>query len=245
MALATHFVITCEHAGNRIPSRYRPLFRGCAALLHSHRGYDKGAMSMAREMARTLAAPLFATTTSRLLVDLNRSVGHPHLYSEVTRRAPVAVRREILERHYLPYRSRAEAAIAAMLEQDGRVIHISSHSFTPVLDGEVRTADVGLLYDPSRPSEKELCSRWKANLEALAPGLAVRRNYPYTGKSDGFTAYLRRRFSDSVYTGIELEINQKHFIKGGQQWRQVRSAVLSSLHSAPNPKYQYATQHLS
>ena len=34
-----------------------------------------------------------------------------------------------------------------------RVIHISSHSFTPELDGKVRSADVGLLYHPGRHGE--------------------------------------------------------------------------------------------
>lgn len=230
MVATTRFLISCEHGGNRIPHRYRPLFRGFVSLLHSHRGYDRGAIGMARELACALAAPVFAATTSRLLIDLNRSVGHPHLYSDATRRAPAAVRREILEHYYLPYRSKVEAAIAEKVKQGSRVIHISSHSFTPVLDGEVRTADVGLLYDPSRAPERELCNRWQASLKTLAPDLVVRRNYPYTGKSDGFTAYLRRQFPASAYVGIELEINQKHAIKGGQPWRALRSSVLEALH---------------
>jgi len=29
-------LITCEHGGNRIPARYRPLFRGAGKLLDSH-----------------------------------------------------------------------------------------------------------------------------------------------------------------------------------------------------------------
>lgn len=232
MAATTRFLISCEHGGNRIPHRYRPLFRGFISLLHSHRGYDRGAMSMARELACALAAPLFAATTSRLLIDLNRSIGHPHLYSDATRSASAAVRREILEQYYLPYRNKVEAAIAEEVNQGSRVLHISSHSFTPVLDGEVRAADIGLLYDPSRAPERELCNRWQASLKTLAPDLVVRRNYPYTGKSDGFTAYLRRRFPASAYIGIELEINQKHVIKGGQPWRALRSSVLEALHKA-------------
>ena len=187
-------------------------------------------MSMARELAHALSAPVFAATTSRLLIDLNRSIGHPHLYSDATRHAPAAVRREILEHYYLSYRNKVEAAIAKEIHQGSRVIHISSHSFTPVLDGQVRTADIGLLYDPSRPTERELCGRWQASLRTLASDLVVRRNYPYTGKSDGFTAYLRRRFPASTYVGIELEINQKHAIKGGQSWRALRSSVLEALH---------------
>ena len=78
-------VITCEHGGNRIPSPYRDLFHAHQALLDSHRGFDPGALIMAKALATAFAAPLVASTVSRLLVDLNRSVGHPRLHYEATR----------------------------------------------------------------------------------------------------------------------------------------------------------------
>ncbi len=229
MSKPDHVLITCEHGGNRIPARYRPLFAGLEALLQTHRGYDPGALALARQMARALAAPLFVSTTSRLLIDLNRSIGHPRLYSEATRGVPARVRRDILESNYLTYRNQVEAHIADAIAHGSRVIHLSSHSFTPELDGAIRNADVGLLYDPARPGELELCRRWQTRLKARAPELDVRRNYPYTGKSDGFTAYLRRRFPADVYVGVELEINQKHVYKGGRQWHALRSQVIESL----------------
>lgn len=228
----THILISCEHGGNRIPRCYRPLFDGFEALLCSHRGYDKGALSMARELARTFSAPLYAGTTSRLLIDLNRSIGHPRLYSEISRNAPAAVRREILQRYYLPYRNKAETAIAGEIDHGNRVIHIASHSFTPVLDGQVRTADIGLLYDPSRAAELELCRSWLAGLKLRAPDLVMRRNYPYKGTDDGLTACLRRRFPASAYLGIELEINQRHVHAGGRQWRVLQRAVPEALRDA-------------
>ena len=180
MAKPEHYLITCEHGGNRIPPRYRPLFAGIEALLQTHRGYDPGALAVARELAKALAAPLFVSTISRLLVDLNRSIGHPRLYSEATRRAPVAVRREILEKYYLPYRNRVERYVGKR-SRGRRVIHLSSHSFTPVLDGAIRNADIGLLYDPARRGEMELCRCWQRRIRTLAPQLKVRRNYPYAG----------------------------------------------------------------
>ena len=75
------FLVTCEHGGNRIPSSLQPLFRGYRALLATHRGFDPGALVMARQLATAFAAPLVTSTTSRLVVDLNRSIGHPRLYS--------------------------------------------------------------------------------------------------------------------------------------------------------------------
>jgi predicted N-formylglutamate amidohydrolase len=222
-------LITCEHGGNRIPPRYRHLFRGHEQLLQTHRGYDAGGLTMAKDLAEAFKAPLFVATISRLLIDLNRSVGHPKLYSEATRPAPAEVRREILEAHYLPYRKQVEAHIAGEIAQGRRVIHISSHSFTPVLEGEVRNADIGLLYDPGRAAEARLCQGWQAALKTSTPESRVRRNYPYAGKADGFTAHLRRQFAEASYAGIDLEINQQHVLQGGHGWRRLRRAIIAAL----------------
>ena len=222
-------VITCEHGGNRIPAPYRALFEAHRALLETHRGYDPGALRMARDLAVAFAAPLVSSVVSRLLVDLNRSVGHPRLHLDVARDAPAALRRRILAEHYQPYRARAERAVARAIAEHGRVFHLSSHSFTPELNGRVRDADVGLLYDPARPGEVELCARWKAALNALAPGLSVRRNYPYAGKGDGLTSWFRRRLPPEAYVGVELEINQKHVFGALDAWTALRRVVVASL----------------
>lgn len=232
LSAADDFIlVTCEHGGNRIPSRYRHLFNGHAALLRSHRGYDAGALRFARELAGALPAPLLACTISRLLIDLNRSRGHPKLYSEATRGIAPDLRQEILSRYYLPYREDAEARIARAIAHGARVTHISCHSFTPELDGKVRTADLGLLYDPARAAEASLCRALRDALRAHAPALKVRLNYPYRGTADGFTVYLRKRFPAERYLGIELEINQAHVRKGGAHWHAMRDAITAGLQS--------------
>lgn len=226
------FLVTCEHGGNLIPAPYSSLFRGYRALLESHRGYDFGALVMARALARTLGARIDTATTSRLLVDLNRSIGHPRLFSDATGGAPERVREQIVAQYYLPYRTEVENFVRLSLSRGKRVIHISSHSFTPELDGKVRSADVGLLYDPRRRGEAALAARWKTSLASAAPALRVRRNYPYAGKGDGLTSYLRKRFPESSYVGIELEINQKIVVDGGRPWASLRGAVVESLRAA-------------
>src|SRR6185369_15267283 len=163
------WLVTCEHGGNRIPAPYQRLFRGQRALLDSHRGYDPGALVMAKALASTLRAPLVSATVSRLLVDLNRSIGHPQLFSAATRSAPAPLRAAIVDRHYRPYRAQVERLVGRSVSRGRRVIHISSHSFTPELDGRRRNADVGLLYDPGRHAESVLCARWQASLEICAP----------------------------------------------------------------------------
>ena len=232
MATTDAFLVTCEHGGNRIPASYRTLFHGHRELLDTHRGYDPGALLMARQLARALRAPLVTSTVSRLLIDLNRSVGHPHLFSDVTRGTPATVREGIVARHYLPYRGRVEQVVAGAVSRGRRVIHVSSHSFTPELFGKVRRADVGLLYDPRRRGEVRLCAQWKSVLAYMAPDLRVRRNYPYVGKGDGLTSYLRRRFPPAAYVGVEIEVNQRIVFAAGRRWSALRRLLVDTLHGA-------------
>ena len=226
------FIVTCEHGGNRIPALYRPLFQGQRRLLDSHRGYDPGALLMGATLARAFAAPLVSSTVSRLLVDLNRSIGHPRLFAPNVRALPTERRNTIIDRYYAPYRQRVEGLVAHSFARGRRVIHISSHSFTPVLDGAVRRADVGLLYDPARQGEAILCERWKHGLNETAPRLRVRRNYPYAGKGDGLTSYLRKRYSPHAYVGVELEVNQRIVFAAGLQWAALRRQIIESLLAA-------------
>ncbi len=201
-------VFTCEHGGNAVPGRWAPLFREHRDVLRTHRGHDIGAAVVAETMASALDAPLFVATTSRLLVDLNRSPRHPRRFSEVTRALPRAERDRIHREYYEPHRAAVEAAVRDALGRAPRVVHIGVHSFTPVLDGAVRRADVGFLYDPARRGERELCAAWKAAMKDAAPRCVVRQNYPYRGVSDGFTTALRKVHGASRYVGVEVEVNQ-------------------------------------
>ena len=67
------------------PRSTRACFAEATRVARVHRGYDAGALAMARDLAASLRAPLVASTVSRLLVDLNRSLGHPRAWSAATR----------------------------------------------------------------------------------------------------------------------------------------------------------------
>ena len=226
---ATTLVITCEHGGNRVPAPYRHLFCNCDTLLESHRGFDPGALIMATALAKNFGAPLLSSTVSRLVVDLNRSIGHRTLHMETIRKLSAAIRQEIIAHYYQPYRTKAERLVVRGIARRGRVIHLSCHSFTNNFNGVVRDADIGLLYDPARQGERAFCAAWKAVFKISAPDLVVRRNFPYEGRNDGFTSALRKKFPADVYLGIELELNQKHLLLPARQWTLLRESVISSL----------------
>ncbi len=204
-------VVTCEHGGNEVPPELAHLFASETGRLTGHRGFDAGALEMARAFAAAFDAPLFFSTVTRLVVDANRSEGHPKLFSRTTRPLSRDLRRDILTRYHQPLRRQTLAAVSAARAAGLPVIHLSSHSFVPVFRGRERTMDVGLLYDPGRTGERELCLAWKREIEAARPDLRVRRNAPYRGVSDGHVTALRKRFPQG-YLGLELEVNQRFFL---------------------------------
>ncbi|HXV13567.1 MAG TPA: N-formylglutamate amidohydrolase [Candidatus Krumholzibacteria bacterium] len=220
----TGIVVSCEHAGNRVPTAYRSLFRGHAGALKSHRGWDPGALDLARAVAFACHAPLLANTTTRLLVECNRSIGSAELFSEFTRDLDTSEHMRLLVTHYLPHRRAVDIAVRRALRRHERVVHIGVHTFTPVLGGKRRSADLGLLYDPSRRFEVEVAGALATSLRAFGPTLRVRRNYPYRGWTDGLTTTLRRRFSAQGYAGIEIEVNHA-LMRKPVVWKQVKRAL--------------------
>jgi predicted N-formylglutamate amidohydrolase len=225
-------LLTCEHGGQRVPASCAHLFRGARRLLESHRGWDPGALQLARQLARSLDAPLVAATLSRLVVDLNRSAGHPRLLSERTRLLTSAERYRLLARHYHPHRARVLDRLTRLQARGRRVVHVAVHSFTPVLDGVPRRADIGLLYDPRRREEAAFARRWSRALRAADPSLRVLANHPYRGDSDGLTTSLRKLHPETLYLGLELEVNQALLAAGPRRWREVRALLTATLRAA-------------
>jgi predicted N-formylglutamate amidohydrolase len=223
-------IFTCEHGGNLIPDQYQKIFKDYQEILKTHRGYDPGALNLAQHLGKTLKAPLFYSVISRLLVELNRSLHHPDLFSPMTKALSDAGKKNIIENYYLPYRLEVENKISEFISKPEEVLHISVHSFTPVLNGQERNCDIGLLYDPKKKAESNFCKAWKLKIVKEKPPLKTRFNYPYKGISDGFTTYLRKKFTEN-YIGLELEVNQKILLDSQEEVNQIISnSLLNVLH---------------
>lgn len=206
-------LITCEHASNAVPGRWRELFDGHEEVLDSHRGWDPGTRELGRTLAGRLGAPLLVSEATRLLIDLNRSAGHPRRFSEFTRTLSRSERAHIERELWLPH---WQAYRELLDESPGRVVHLACHSFTPVMDGRERRVEIGLLYDPSRQTEKRFCQRLRREIEARRPELRVRMNAPYRGTANGLGQQHRRLFPAERLISVELEVNQR--LVGGPHW---------------------------
>jgi predicted N-formylglutamate amidohydrolase len=214
------FLVTCEHGGNTIPRRYRYLF-DYTDILDTHRGYDPGALPLARKIAGFNTCDFQYETITRLLIEQNRSIGHASLFSSYSQQLSPKERDLLLEKYYKPYHQKIQSILQENHSKNQITIHLSIHSFTPVLDRVKRNADVGLLYDPSRKTERRVAMSLQKTIMEQIDGIRVRRNYPYKGISDGLTTWLRKKYSNDVYCGIEIEINQKHYLEKTKIWKQL------------------------
>ena len=220
MSRADYLIVSCEHGGNRIPPRFRALFS--ERFLSTHRGYDPGALELARDFAAASGAPFFYSTVSRLLVELNRPLGHPQGFHS---RVPQRMRDALLRRYYLPYWNTLEKNIRKAVRSGRRVLHLSVHSFTPRFRGVTRSTDIGLLFDPRRRLEAAACASWKKQIKGP---FVVRYNDPYDGVHPSVVQSMRERFPPRSYVGIQIEVNQKYARRGGSRWRALRKALVES-----------------
>ncbi len=200
-------IITCEHAGNDVPDEYQSLFKDVHSILQSHRGWDPGAIEIARLLVAKRNFSLFHSDVTRLLIETNRSIDHPELFSEFSQSLQEDIKEKIKQLYYFPYRNAVEARIQFLAKP---VLHLSIHTFTPVLNNATRSTDIGLLFDPSRKRESSFCMYLKGKLSITLPSFKIDFNQPYAGVDDGFTTYLRTKFADQDYAGIEIEVNQKY-----------------------------------
>lgn len=218
-------LITCEHGGNKVPQKYRYLFANNQSVLETHRGYDPGALEMAKTIVKHLQCPFVYESISRLLVEQNRSCHHKEIFSEYSLQLSESQRSDLIKHIYDPFHTKVDSYIATAVKKNKFVAHFSIHSFTPVLNGETRNADIGLLYDPSRKEELTIVDSIKSQLLEMIGGIKIRKNYPYRGNSDGQTTTLRKRYTEKQYSGIEIEINQKHFFKRSEIWKTLKTCL--------------------
>jgi len=223
-------ILTCEHAGNEVPDRYKFLFEGQTEVLETHRGWDPGAWKLAQYLSVYLNAPLFGCRTTRLLVEANRSSNSIELFSQFSDVLPKPDKENLIETIYKPYRNQIQHAIEDSLKP---ILHLSIHSFTPVWNNMTRSVDIGILFDPELPSEKMYADILHRELIKNLPSLTIRFNEPYKGTDDGITTWLRKYNTIDMYTGIELEVNQKFASELFVIQAQLAKSIRATLHQQP------------
>lgn len=222
-------VFTCEHASNHIPKSFHHQIN--QSILQTHNAYDLGASDMSMLFSQYFNQPVITGDISRLIVDLNRSIYRNKCFSDYTQTLTPAKKEVLLSQYYHPFREKTQQLIQEILnKQNHFVLHLSIHSFTPVLNNEIRKNDIGILYDPKRKNEKIFSHTLSNQIKNHSENsLSVRMNYPYLGTADGHTTALRKILTEK-YIGIELEVNQKLIDGNTQNFpHQLNKTLINSL----------------
>ena len=203
------FVLSCEHASNRLPLPIRP-----DALdppwLQTHWAYDIGAAELTREIVRNTGSVAVLARFSRLVVDANREPSDPSLivprvehhllgFNELLSSAERAQR---VETFHAPFHRAVDNLLEQRIPQGGDVALVSVHSFVPALYGLERELDIGVLFNPY----EAIARRIAHNLEAR--GLSTALNEPYSGRR-GLIYSAERHGLNHQVVYVELEVNQR------------------------------------
>ena len=176
------WLVTCDHATNRVPPEIMPLGLPDADMAR-HIAYDVGALGVSLALAEALDSPMVAANFSRLVIDPNRGEDDPTLLMRLydgsvipgNAAADAAEKMRRLDLFHRPYHTTFEA-----LALKARAI-CAVHSFTPQLKGRApRPWHVGILH----AEDTRLSDPLIASLSA-EPDLVVGRNEPYDGHLPG------------------------------------------------------------
>ncbi|MBD5782268.1 N-formylglutamate amidohydrolase [Pelagicoccus sp. NFK12] len=208
MSASYRFIVTAEHASPEIPAKHQSVLQEYASACELHQVYDPGTKAIAEELARRLDCPLQLGNYTRLLIDLNRSIGNSSQFSPPVFGLCETEKAKLIAEIFEPFRAAALQSIESAHHDGYTVVHLSIHSFTKTFKGQRREVDLGILYDDDRPAEKAFGKKLATFLRMVLPELNIRSNEPYLGKDDGHTTALRRRYPNNNYIGIEFEFSQ-------------------------------------
>ncbi len=224
----TVLVLSCEHAVDTIPDKYRDLFQKPLSSRLQKKAMDHGALNITKQISQILHCDFTQNSVSRLLIDCNRSLANKRCFSKYSNTLSEAEKQTLIDQYYTPFRQQTKALIDQHIEANRQVLHISIHTFSPILRGFRQNAGIGLLYDTKRHGEKEVARIWHGLLLQETPSYRIRYNYPFPGNSDSYTKTLRHTYAEKDYLGIEMEVNQA-LLKTSTAINEVTSALSHSL----------------
>lgn len=225
-------VLLADHAGRELPDEYGDLGLPRSEF-DRHIAYDIGAEQVTRRLAALLDAPAVMARFSRLLIDANRGEDDPTLIRQlydgtvVPGNYPIAAeeRERRLDLYYRPYQDAVGAMIASVAQASGCAPFIFSvHSFTPVMQGQVRPWHVGILWDLD-----DRVARPMIDMLATEHGLVVGDNEPYDGALRGDTMYKHAIVNGFAHALIEIRQDLIAEKKGADAWAARLAPIVAAI----------------
>jgi len=226
--------ISCEHASGTIPKKMGFFGVSKSELPEISNYIDFGADVLSRMLARAFSARCIIPKYSRMVINLNKPIGHPKLINDncFGRRIPGNENiskegmSERVRKYYLPYHKRIRKEIELLRGRHRKVFYICVHTFFNK-PGKKWAMDIGILYRYKKDSS--FCRNIKKLLEEKT-NFTVKYNQPYSAhKTAGYT--MNTYGKDRNIRCVEFEINDKH-MKGSKSIEKIGRLLIDVLNEA-------------
>lgn len=215
------FLLIGDHAGAAIPIGLGDLGLS-AADQRRHIAVDIGVHGLGHVLARLLDAPFVYQPYSRLVVDCNRDPTHPESIparSDGTvicgnhglSLAAKAMRTQSIHR---PYHQAIADLIGTRMAAGRDTILVSLHSFTPILNGNIRPWEIGVLYWRGKTDFALSMLNQLRSIEDIIVG----DNAPYAMDATDYTVPFHAFPNALRYAEIEVRQDLIEDVQGQLLW---------------------------
>lgn len=230
-------LLVCDHASRKFPRELGtmgldPFARRC------HLAVDIGAGALTEALAESLGVTAVLCEYSRLIVDCNRQLMDPGAFLEFGDGLVIPGNRNLRQEDkelransiYWPYHAAIDNEIKRFANVGVKPVFVSIHSFTPVMNGDSRTWEMGVLWDKDRPTAELFINGLR---EA---GYLVGDNEPYSGKApQDFTIDQHAETIGLPHVGIEIRQDLIHHADGVQRIAEVMHSIIGSVPTEISP----------
>ena len=231
-------LLVCDHASNRFPRSLGTMGLDYLDRV-SHIALDIGANAVAEALADNLGATAVLCQYSRLIVDCNRNLIDDSAFLECSDGVDVPGNHDLQENEkekraseiYWPYHNAIKNQIVRLNKHGIDPVVISIHSFTPVINGNDREWEIGVLWDKDSVTAEIFLTR------LVESGYLVGDNKPYSGKDpEDFTIDFHAESTGLPHVGIEISQNLINHDDGVERVSNTLKEIISTYTKTSKPK---------
>ena len=231
-------LLVCDHASNRFPRSLGTMGLDYLDRV-SHVALDIGASSVSEAVAENLGATAVLCQYSRLIVDCNRNLIDESAFLNYSDGVEIPGNHN-LQNHekekraseiYWPYHNAIKDQSVRLKKHGIDPVVISIHSFTPVMNGEDRKWEIGVLWDKDPVTAEIFLTR------LVEAGYFVGDNKPYSGKDpEDFTIDYHAESTGLPHVGIEISQNLINHDDGVERGSDILKEIISTYTIPSKPK---------
>ena len=231
-------LLVCDHASNRFPRSLGTM--GLDYLNRvSHIALDIGANAIAEALADNLGATAVLCQYSRLIVDCNRKLIDDSAFLEYSDGVDIPGNHDLQSNEkekraseiYWPYHNAIKDQIVRLKKHGIDPVVISIHSFTPVINGNDRKWEMGVLWDKDPVTAEIFLTR------LVEAGYLVGDNKPYSGKDpEDFTIDFHAESTGLPHVGIEISQDLINHDDGVERISETLKEIISTYTITARPK---------